>query len=314
MTKASAKAHVASTIAQSSAVALELVTPVSSLVGLRAAVDNGADCVHMHYRDKEHASKLSSVNFDRSFLGQGIRYARDRGCKVILALNTATAQGDEWRKWRTTIDRAARSGIDALQLNEPALLLYSAAHYPQLPLHYQPHASAVNPRGLDMMRRQFGVARVVLPRVLAMAQLARISTGKRMVELQVCGFGRACSIVEGRDASRAALDLSDAHTKGDDAAGALPRCAGSEDAVNDIWYAQQRMPGVGILRLLPKLNAMGVSALTIEAEVESPAHQAQVTRVWREAIDSCLENVEHYSVRPAWIFALNNAARRFRSF
>jgi putative protease len=35
---------------------------------------------------------------------------------------------------------------------------------------------------------------------------------------------------------------------------------------------------------------------------------AQVTRVWREAIDQCLGNPARYSVRPAWMEELNKVA------
>jgi putative protease len=39
------------------------------------------------------------------------------------------------------------------------------------------------------------------------------------------------------------------------------------------------------LELLPQLIEMGVRAVKIEGRQRSPAYVAQVTRVWREAID-----------------------------
>jgi putative protease len=44
------------------------------------------------------------------------------------------------------------------------------------------------------------------------------------------------------------------------------------------------------LELLPQLIDMGVRAVKIEGRQRSPAYVAQVTRVWREAIDQALQN------------------------
>ncbi|HEU4846101.1 MAG TPA: U32 family peptidase, partial [Burkholderiaceae bacterium] len=40
----------------------------------------------------------------------------------------------------------------------------------------------------------------------------------------------------------------------------------------------------------------------------SPAYVAQVTRVWRDAIDQVLNNPARYSVKPDWMTELNRVA------
>jgi len=43
-----------------------------------------------------------------------------------------------------------------------------------------------------------------------------------------------------------------------------------------------------------------VCAIKIEGRQRSPAYVAQVTRVWRQAIDSCRADPSRYTVRPDW--------------
>jgi putative protease len=45
---------------------------------------------------------------------------------------------------------------------------------------------------------------------------------------------------------------------------------------------------------------IGVAAIKIEGRQRSPAYVAEVTRVWREAIDECARNRSRFSVSSGW--------------
>ena len=62
---------------------LELVCPAGNLPALKAAVDNGADCVYMGFRNSTNARAFAGLNFDNDTAKQGIRYAHDRGRKDL---------------------------------------------------------------------------------------------------------------------------------------------------------------------------------------------------------------------------------------
>ena len=70
---------------------LELVCPAGNLPALKAAVDNGADCVYMGFRNSTNARAFAGLNFDNETAKQGIRYAHERSCKVLLALKYLSA-------------------------------------------------------------------------------------------------------------------------------------------------------------------------------------------------------------------------------
>jgi putative protease len=74
------------------------------------------------------------------------------------------------------------------------------------------------------------------------------------------------------------------------------------------YYAIEEPTSLNTLSLLPQLMAMGVRAVKIEGRQRSPAYVAQVTQVWREAIDSCQDNPHRYSAKPAWMSDLDKVA------
>ncbi|MET5012809.1 U32 family peptidase, partial [Burkholderia pseudomallei] len=79
-----------------------LVCPAGSLPALKAADDNGADCVYLGFRDATNARNFAGLNYDAQAIAAGIRYARERGRKVLVSLNTYP-QPDGWAAWREAV-------------------------------------------------------------------------------------------------------------------------------------------------------------------------------------------------------------------
>lgn len=85
-------------------------------------------------------------------------------------------------------------------------------------------------------------------------------------------------------------------------------CKGRFVVQGEQYYALEEPTSLNTLELIPQLIKMGVSAIKIEGRQRSPAYVAQVTRVWRDAIDRAQENPARYSVRPGWSAELNKVA------
>ena len=321
-----------------SGAAMELVCPAGSLPALKAAVDHGADCVYLGFRDATNARNFAGLNFDEAAINTGIRYAHDRGRKVFLALNTYP-QAAAPQVWQNAIDRAAHSGVDAVILADPGLMAYACKHHPDLRLHLSVQGSATNFEAINFYHQHFGIARAVLPRVLSMTQVGQVLE-KTPVEIEVFGFGSLCVMVEGRCAlssyvtgqapnthgvcsppkavrwvetpqgreSRLNGVLIDRYAQGENA-GYPTLCKGRFDVADDEnYYAIEEPTSLNTLELLPQLMKMGVSAIKIEGRQRSPAYVAQVTQVWREAIDSCRDNPHRYSAMPVWMRSLDQVA------
>ena len=176
--------------------ALELVAPAGTPASLRAAVDAGADAVYLGFRDETNARNFPGLNFSRDEIAQGVGYAHGHGAKVLVAVNTYPEAGNP-DPWRRAVDDAARLGADALILADLGLADYARRNHPDVRRHLSVQASASSPEAIRFYHRVLGVKRVVLPRVLTVAEIARLNR-QIPVETEVFVFGGLCVMAEGR--------------------------------------------------------------------------------------------------------------------
>ncbi len=312
---------------------LELVCPAGSLPALKQAVDHGADAVYLGFRDATNARNFMGLNFSDRHVEEGVAYAHARNRKVLLTLNTYPLP-DTVSLWQSAIDRAVRLGVDAMITADLGLMRYARENYPELRLHLSVQGSATNYDAINFYARKFQIARVVLPRVLSIEQVAMISENTG-VELEVFGFGSLCIMVEGRCALSSYVTGEAPNNKGvcsparavkwvttpkglesrlngvlidryvgDEKSGYPTICKGRYQVCGESYYAIEEPVSLNTLELLPQLKQIGVSAIKIEGRQRSPAYTAVVTKVWREALDSCLADVEEYRVKPEWVATL----------
>ncbi|WP_440028523.1 ubiquinone anaerobic biosynthesis protein UbiU [Chromobacterium amazonense] len=315
----------------------ELVCPAGSLPALKAAVDNGADTVYFGLKNDTNARNFAGLNFDEHTARIGIRYARDRGRKTLLAINTY-AQGGDIARWQRAVDQAADLGVDAVILADLGLLAYARRRHPDLRLHLSVQGSATNREALRLAHELFGIQRAVLPRVLTLEQVRQVIEHSP-VEIEVFGFGSLCVMVEGRcllssyatgespnshgvcspakfvqwqqganhlDARLGGI-LIDRYAK-DQPAGYPTLCKGRFDVNGDTYYALEEPTSLNVLPMLPQLLEIGVAAIKVEGRQRSPAYVAQVTRVLRQALDAAGGERQRFMVQAAWQQALSKVA------
>jgi O2-independent ubiquinone biosynthesis protein UbiU len=316
---------------------MELICPAGSLPALKAAVDNGADCVYMGFRDNTNARNFAGLNFDLPTAKEGVRYAHARGAKVLLALNTyPQSTGSE--KWQAAINNAANIGIDAVILADPGLMQYACDTYPDLRLHLSVQGSATNYEAINFYQQQFNIQRAVLPRVLALKQVEQLMQNTT-VEIELFGFGGLCVMVEGRCSLSSYVTGESPNTCGvcspakavrwqktttglesrlngvlidryadNENAGYPTLCKGRFNVADETYYAIEEPTSLNTLELLPELMRIGIAAIKIEGRQRSPAYVSQVSKVWREAIDTCQRNPHEFTVRPTWMTELGKLA------
>ncbi len=316
---------------------IELVCPAGSLPALKTAIDHGADCVYLGYKDATNARNFTGLNFDPVQMRDGIDYAHRRGAKVLLALNTYP-QTANWPNWTSAIDRAAESGIDAVILADPGLMAYALKTHPQLRLHLSVQGSATSYEAINFYHERFGIQRAVLPRVLSMVQVQQVIANSA-VEIEVFGFGGLCVMVEGRCALSAYATGESPNCNGacspgkhvrweqtpqgmetrlngilidrfgnDERAGYPTLCKGRFEVNDETYYAIEEPTSLNTLELLPELARIGVRAIKIEGRQRSPAYVAQVTKVWRAALDQVMRAPDDFKALPAWMAELNKVS------
>jgi putative protease len=314
----------------------ELVCPAGSLPALKAAVDNGADTVYFGLKNETNARNFAGLNFDDKTARDGIRYAHDRGRKVLMAINTY-AQGADISRWKRAVDEAADLGIDAAIIADLGLLDYAAKRHPALRLHLSVQGSATNYEAINLARELFGVRRAVLPRVLTLDQVKHVIENTE-VEIEVFGFGSLCVMVEGRCLLSSYATGESPNTHGvcsparfvrwehgeknlnarlndilidqygkDEAAGYPTLCKGRFAVNGETYYALEEPTSLNVLAMLPELIDIGVAAIKVEGRQRSPAYTAQVTRTLREALDAARDS-QRFSVKTSWQQALGKVS------
>ncbi len=300
---------------------MEIVCPAGTPAALRAAVKAGAHTVYCGFNDETNARNFPGLNFDRAEMREGIRFAHDHGSKVLIAINTFPRAGAE-ETWHNAVSDAADAGADAVILADPGLLAFAMQNHPDLRRHLSVQAAAANSDVINFYARNFDVKRVVLPRVLSVAEIAAINDQTK-VEIEVFVFGGLCVMAEGRcSLSSYATGLSpnmngvcspashvDYHDEGDTLAVKLggytihrtkpgepapypTLCKGCFATQDRKGYLFEDPVSLNAEQLIPQLKKAGVTALKIEGRQRSRSYVAQVVRNFRDAVDALEEGRE----------------------
>lgn len=307
---------------------MELLCPAGSMPALKAAIEHGADAVYIGLKDDTNARHFAGLNFDEAKLKEAVRFVHLHGKKLHVAINTF-AHPDNYRRWQHAVELAANAGADVLILADIAMLAYAAERFPHIERHLSVQASATNAAAINFYR-QFGISRVVLPRVLSIQQVRALARSCD-IDLEVFAFGSLCIMAEGRCylssymtgqspntagacspaafvnwqdndgilESRLNGILIDRFSPGENA-GYPTLCKGRFSVGADTYHALEEPTSLNTLDLLPQLYAEGISSLKIEGRQRSPAYVAQITKVWRAAIDAVMTAPDHFSVQANW--------------
>jgi putative protease len=302
----------------------ELVCPAGTPAALRAAVDAGADAVYCGLQNETNARNFPGLNFTVPEVEQSIAYAHARNAKVLLAVNTFPPAG-RFDLWGEAIDRAARLGVDAAIVADIGVADYAARTHPNLRLHLSVQAGASSPEAIRFYCEQFGVKRVVLPRMLTVAEIAELHR-QIPCEIEAFIFGNIGMMAEGRcslssyvtgastNMDGVCSPAADVHYEEDAARNLTTRLgeyvidcfAGGESAgyptickgrylcgvQSDPYYAFEEPVSLNLSALLPDLMRAGVTALKIEGRQRSRAYVKSVVGAFRKAVDDIMAGRE----------------------
>ncbi|MFT6658323.1 ubiquinone anaerobic biosynthesis protein UbiU [Maritalea sp.] len=295
----------------------ELVCPAGTPASLRTAVDAGADAVYCGFKGPTNARNFAGLNFTKAELSQSVKYAHDRDAIVLAAINSFPTAGrtDLWKK---SVDDAVEIGIDAVIIADIGMAQYVAREHPNQRLHLSVQAGASSPEAINYYVEQFGVKRVVLPRILTVAEIKRVHDAIDC-EIEAFVFGNIGMMAEGRcsltnyvtgvstnmDGVCSPASHVEYEPDEDDnlttrlgefaidciscgeTAGYPTICKGRYDtAIKKNYYAFEEPISLNLTRLLPDLIKAGVTALKIEGRQRSRAYIKSVVSSFRQAIDA----------------------------
>ncbi|HEY8595459.1 MAG TPA: peptidase U32 family protein [Devosiaceae bacterium] len=294
---------------------MELVCPAGTPAALHAAVEAGAHAVYCGFADETNARNFPGLNFSREELAKSVAFAHAKGVRVLVAINTFPRAGAE-AIWHRAVADAEAAEADAVILADLGLLAHAAERHPNLRRHLSVQAAAANPDMINFYARTFGVRRVVLPRVLTVAEITAINR-EIDIETEVFVFGGLCVMAEGRcslssyvtgkspnmngvcsppshvayaeEGGELAARLGGftIHRNAKDAPAPYPTlCKGCFTSGDTTGYIFEDPASLDATDLIPALAGAGVKALKIEGRQRSRSYVAQVVRSFREAVEA----------------------------
>ncbi len=262
---------------------VELLSPVGDFDCLKAAVQNGANCVY--FGANLFSARAYAKNFNDEELKNAIEYCKIRGVKTNLTLNILI-KDDELKQAFELAKKAYEFGIDAIIVQDLGLAKMLIKAFPDLPIHGSTQMSVHNLQGA-LELQELGFSRVVLSRELSIEEIEYICQNST-IEIECFIHGALCisysgqclfsSIIGGRSGNR-----------GTCAQGCrLPyELIENENTVLDKGYLLSTRD-LCSLDYIPRLINCGVTSFKIEGRMKSPEYVATVTKIYRKYIDLTL--------------------------
>ena len=171
---------------------IEILAPVGGEEQLIAAVRSGADAVY--FGAASFNARRNAHNFtDDDFIG-AVRYCHERGVKTYITLNTLIKDSEE-EEFESTLRLIARSGADAVIVQDLGVFSRVKECVPTLPVHASTQMAVHNVSGAKLLEKM-GFSRIVLARELSFNEIKEITEAVN-VEIEVFVHGAHCMSASG---------------------------------------------------------------------------------------------------------------------
>ena len=166
----------------------ELLAPAESIDPLKAAVNAGADAVYIS--GKKFGARKFATNFSESEIEEGVQYAKLRGVKVYVTVNTLINDSQllsiaEYLIW------LYKTGIDAIIIQDLGVACLSKFIVPEFVMHASTQMTIHNNPGVEWASK-FGFKRVILSRELSISEVQEIVKKSENIEIEIFGHGALC--------------------------------------------------------------------------------------------------------------------------
>ena len=172
---------------------IELLSPVGDFESLKAAVQNGADSVY--FGSNSFNARAFATNFDLDTLKECIYYAKIRGVKTSLTLNTLIKE-NEFEAAINLAQIAYKYGIDAIIVQDLGLATKLISLFPDLPIHASTQMTIHNLNGALQLQK-LGFKRIILSRELSLDEIDYICKNTDM-EIECFIHGALCISYSGQ--------------------------------------------------------------------------------------------------------------------
>lgn len=265
----------------------ELLAPAGDWECAKAAVENGADAIYFGL-DKFNA-RMRSQNFTISDLPELIEFLHLRGVKGYVTLNTLifTSELQEVEQYLKTMITA---GVDAVIVQDVGICRLIRHLSSDFPIHGSTQMTITSAAGVNFAK-SLGCQLVVLARECSIKEINKIQQqilDKNIpLPLEIFVHGALCVAYSGQCLTSEALGGRSANRGECAQACRMPYDLIADEKIVDLGnrkylLSPQDLSGIEVL---PELVNCGVTSLKIEGRLKTPEYVANVTQVYRQALD-----------------------------
>ncbi len=263
----------------------EILAPAGDDDSLAAALAARADAVYFGL-DSGLNARARAANFSVERLPELMDRIHRAGARGYVTVNTLVFE-NELPHVEAVLRACASSGVDALIVQDPAVVLLSRAIAPSMEVHASTQMTVSSAEGAAFAQ-QLGVSRVVVPRELSVEEIRTFARGTSL-ELEVFIHGALCMSWSGQCLTSEAWGGRSANRGQCAQSCRLPYelvVDGEVRPLGDVAYLLSPLDLAGA-RAVADLADIGVASLKIEGRLKGPAYVLSAVegyRRWREAI------------------------------
>jgi putative protease len=278
----------------------ELLAPAGDWECARAAVENGADAIYFGL--ERFNARMRAHNFTEADLPRLMEFLHRRGVKGYVTFNTLVFQ-NEMEEAAQYLRAIIAAGVDAAIVQDIGICRLVRRLSPDFPIHASTQMTVTSAGGVEFAR-DLGCNLVVLARECSIKEIKQIRESFRVGEdkadanpkpetrnlelpLEVFVHGALCVAYSGQCLTSEALGGRSANRGECAQACRMPYELISDGQVvplGDRKYLLSPQDLAG-LEVLPDLVRSGVASLKIEGRLKTAEYVANITRVYRQALD-----------------------------
>ncbi len=271
----------------------ELLAPAGDWECARAAVENGADAIYFGL--ERFNARMRAHNFTVADLPRLMDFLHRRGVRGYVTFNTLVF-ADELADAEAYLRSIIAAGVDAAIVQDVGVCRLIRALSPDFPIHASTQMTVTSAAGVAFAR-SVGADLVVLARENSLKEIGLIQDAQRAtgaaLPLEVFVHGALCVAYSGQCLTSESLGGRSANRGECAQACRMPYDLVSDGAVvplGDRRYLLSPQDLAG-LEVLPDLVRAGVASLKIEGRLKSPEYVANITRVYRAALDRAMHEL-----------------------
>jgi putative protease len=288
----------------------ELLAPAGDWECVRAAVENGADAIYFGL--EKFNARMRANNFTEADLPKLMEFLHRRGVKGYVTFNILVFENEmlQAEQYLRTIIAA---GVDAAVVQDVGACRLIRQVSPDFPIHGSTQMTISSVAGVEFARA-LGCDLVVLARECSLKEIACIVAGDECrapgdhasrptphapLPLEVFIHGALCVAYSGQCLTSEALGGRSANRGECAQACRMPydlMADGKPVSLGDRRYLLSPQDLAG-LDVLPELVRAGVASLKIEGRLKSPEYVANITRIYRQALDRLAGSAEFLQSR-----------------